>query len=137
MSRVTLTDIKLYNINNQYKNYKKQNRDLVFFRVGVLLRIVLIIFLLILLATVVWRVRGSNNTLTFTAFLEFLSNLNSVEIGQVDVSSFAIGGNWGIFDGLRNFFNVFSNLLGVLVWLGANVINVIRYIVAFVSFLFV
>lgn len=113
------------------------NRSRSTFNFRVLLRLLSIIAILILFIRLFWRLRGSSNTLNFTGFLKFLSNLNSVDIGAVNINSFVVGGDWGVFNFLRNFFNIFANLFGVVVWLSANVINVIRYLVAFIQFLFV
>lgn len=106
------------------------------FRVGVLLRLLGVIFLLMLLVAFTWRVNDSSNQLTFSSFLQFLSNLNSVEV-TFNIDTFRITADWFAFNFLRDFFNIFANIIGILVWFFVNVYNVFQYFFQFVRFLIV
>lgn len=77
---------------------------------------------------------GSNFGLT--NLLSNLSNSNSLQI-QFDISAFQIGGNWGVVDGIRQFFNAFATILGVLIWLGTNLINLILFLAQFARILLI
>lgn len=127
--------VKDYNLNKSFENAKRDNRQYFFNSAGIVFRLMLLIFFGIIFLRVFWVLRGSSNTVNFTGFLEFLSNLNSVDI-NVSVSNFVIGGDWGVFEFLRNFFNIFAQLFGVIVWLFSNIVNVLNYVLQFIFFLF-
>lgn len=114
-------------LNNERKN---SNRHYA----GMFFRLLLLIGFCIILVRVVWRVRGNDTGLTFTGFLEWLSNLNSIDI-TVNVSNFFIVGDWGWFDFFRNFLNIFAQIFGVIVWFGASFLTVLNYLLSFVLFL--
>lgn len=97
---------------------------------------ILFIIICVLLIFNFARKLGNNTDLSFSGFLTWLGNVDSFNI-QVNISSFTIGGDWGWFDGLRNFFNIFANLFGVLVYLCSNLINLIIFIGQFLVFMFV
>lgn len=119
--------------NKQIKDFKRSRFN---FRVGIVSRLLFVILFLIILVRVVSVVRnGSNSNLSFTGFLSFLSTLNTVQI-NISYTDFLIGGNWGIIDNLRQFFNVFAGVFGVLIWLTSNIVNVLLYIISFIRFVF-
>lgn len=97
---------------------------------------ILFIIICVLLIFNFARKLVNNADLSFSGFLTWLGTVDSFNI-QVDISSFRIGGDWGWFDGLRNFFNIFANLFGVIVYLCANLINLIIFIGQFLAFMFV
>ena len=101
-----------------------------------LLLVILGIFSTILLIINFSRsVIGSSNV-SFSSFLNFLSSIDIFQI-TINISDFTIPGNWGIIDGLRLFLNVFAQAIGVVVYLCANLINLIIYCAQFIRFLFV
>lgn len=75
------------------------------------------------------------SVLSFSSFLDWLSNRSSFKI-SINISDYFIGGDWGLFDGFRNFLNIFAQLSGCLAWLGANLINIIIFLAQFLLFLF-
>lgn len=93
-----------------------------------------IIFTIVLIGNVI-RISLNADTFTFTAFLEYISNAPAVDISFVELWN--LGGNWGVFEFLRNFFNMFGSVLSFLVWLGKNIISVLQYVFYFVRFIFV
>lgn len=97
---------------------------------------VLFMFLFAILVINLIRRVNSGVDISFNGFLVMLQSTRGYSI-TINISDFAIGGSWGVFDGLRQFFNVFANLFGVLVWLGANLINLILFLGQFLSFIFV
>lgn len=135
-SRDYLTKQSIEQHRQSEKILRKSRRQIFFKRTGVILRLLLLISCFILFIRIFSRLRGGDSSLSFTGFLEFLSNLNSFDI-NIDLSDFTIGGDWGIIDGLRRFFNIFGYAFGVLVWVCSNVFNVINYVFQFVRFLLV
>lgn len=111
-----------------YRRYRMQ-------QAGSMLRILFLVFLVLLGIRIFWQMRNGSSNLSFAGLLDWFSNLNSVEV-NVDVGNFFIGGDWGIFDGLRNFFNIFAQAFGVIVWLFSNILNLLLYLVSFVRFIF-
>lgn len=97
---------------------------------------VLFVFLFALLVINLFRRINNGTNVSFNGFLDMLSRSNSFSI-TVNISDFTINGNWGLIDGLRQFFNVFAQIFGVLVWLGSNLINLILFLGQFLSYLFV
>lgn len=104
--------------------------------VGFVVRIFFIITLVILFISILWRVRGGQTNLTFTGFLDWLSNLNYVDI-DLSFVNMRIGGDWGWFDFMRNFLNIFASVFGVICWLFGNLLNVCLYVLDFLRFLFI
>ena len=99
---------------------------------------ILFIFIVCLIFINVFRhVNGFNGSnFGFDNLLSNLSSIKSLQI-QFDISSFQIGGNWGIVDGIRHFFNAFATILGVLIWFGSNLINLISFLLQFLRILLV
>lgn len=92
----------------------------------------LILFALIIAS--IFKKSFSGEDLSFTSFLNWLGDLDSFTI-NISISDFFIYGNWGILDGLRNFFNIFAQLFGVIVYMGSNAINLIIFAGQFIGFL--
>lgn len=133
------------NSGNDFFDYKSEKvhvnsvnkayRDMNVRRYGVLFRLFGIALGFMLLVMLSWRLRGSDTTLTFTGFLDWLSGLNSVEV-PYSFTEITIGGDWGPFDVIRNFLQMFLSVMSVVVWLFANLVNVCLYLVSFLQFLF-
>lgn len=103
----------------------------------IILHILFWFVVLLIIVNLFRRVNGfAGSSFGFDNLLSNLSNSNSLQI-RFDISSFNIGGNWGIVDGLRQFFNAFATILGVLIWLGTNLINLILFLAQFTRILFV
>lgn len=99
---------------------------------------VIFIFVVSIFIINIFRITNNSNSgfFGFENLLNNLSNSNTIQL-RFDISSFTIGGDWGIFDGIRQFFNAFATILGVLIWFGANLINLILFLFQFVRLLFV
>ena len=100
-----------------------------------IIRVVFIVVAILLIINFA-RKLTSGADLSFSAFLNWLGNIDYYSI-SVKISSFTIKGDWGIVDGLRKFFNMFGNLFGVSVYMCANLINLILFLMQFVRFIFV
>lgn len=93
--------------------------------------------LAILLVSVVFSVLNqSNQTLTFTSFLEWLQNFHPT-FTNVTYVSHAIGGDWGLFEFLRLPIDITIQVFDFLLFLVKNLVNVLSYVTGFVSFIFV
>lgn len=120
--------------------YKRSEQDKYYapripYRVGLAFRLVFVFLIIILFVGFFWRSRGSANPFTFSSFLHFLSTLNNVDV-NFNISTFIIGGDWGAFNFFRNILNGFGSILGAVIWLGVNVVNVAVYLYQFISFLY-
>lgn len=73
--------------------------------------------------------------ISFTTFLEFISNPPAI-IPNVNISDFAITGSWGAFNFLKNFFNIFAQLIGIVVWFASSVLNLFAYAFYFIRYIF-
>lgn len=100
-----------------------------------LIRVVFIIFAILLLISFARKLYGGTD-LSFSAFLNWLGDVDSFGF-YATASPWTIHGDWGIIDGLRKFFNAFGNAIGVLFFMCANLIGVIGFLSQFLIFIFV
>lgn len=104
---------------------------------SIILRIIFVLCVCLLVINLFRRVSGfSNSGFGFSNLMTNLSNSDTMQL-SFDISKFQIGGNWGIVDGIRHFFNDFATILGVLIWLGTNLINLILFLAQFARILFI
>lgn len=96
---------------------------------------ILLILSLLLLFVSLFRKANNGSDISFASFLDWLSNLNTFQF-NVNIQDFFIYGNWGVFDFLRNFFNIFTGLFGVIVYLFSNLLNLFIYLTQFIVFLY-
>lgn len=96
---------------------------------------VLFLFLLVILIISLFRRVLGGSYISFNGFLDYLSSVHGVSV-DINISDFSIPGNWGVIDGLRQFFNIFAKMFGVIVWLASNLVNLILFVAQFVSFVF-
>ena len=103
----------------------------------IILHILVWFVVLLIIINLFRRVNGFVvSSFGFDNLLSNLSNFDSLQI-RFDIASFQIGGNWGIVDGIRQFFNAFATILGVLIWFGSNLINLILFLLQFLRILLV
>lgn len=105
-------------------------------RGNVVVRIVFtafLIFFITMFAVNIFRTFGGSTPVTFTGFLDFVSNTKPLIPNWV-VGSHAIDGDWWILDGLRLFFNIIINAFDFLLWIGSQAINLVTYFAQFFSF---
>lgn len=99
-------------------------------------RILSLIFSILLLVMIFRKFTGNNTTPTFTSFLEMLTNVKTPSIPFVNYS-FSSLGDWGVFNFLRDFLNVFVDLFNVILFLVNGIMSLFQYVVSFVSWLYV
>ena len=88
-----------------------------------------------LLSAFISGLRGVNQGITFTGFLNYLSSSPSLDF--VSMSDFSIAGDWGLVDFLRIFLNVISVLFTIVVWFCQIVINLFEWLFWLIRFFFV
>ena len=93
------------------------------------------IFSSILLVLVMLSVIKNGDTMTFTSFLDFLSS-NSSTFDFVNYVDYSIVGDWGLFNFLRDFFNLFIQVLNLAIYLTKIFIALIKFFLVLLAWVF-
>lgn len=101
-----------------YKEYQQEQKN-------ILINFVMIVALTIVTLSFIRGIFNPNSTYSFTQFLQNLVEISNYQISIVNLGDLAIGGDWGILDGLRMFLNSIMSILNLLVWLAQTLINVL------------
>lgn len=105
---------------------------------GMPIGILSIVFILLIVALLFTRFRGSEQTPTFTSLLEWFSGFEAPEIPFLEVESVQSLGDWTIaFNWLRDIVYFSIQIVNVLVFLCNGIIIAIGYIVHFCQWLFI
>lgn len=99
-------------------------------------RILSLVFLILLAVMIFRKFTGNNNIPTFTSFLEMLTNIETPTIPFVNYSFTSLG-DWGVFNWLRDFLNVFVDLFNVILFLVNGIISLFQYVTNFIMWLYV
>lgn len=119
--------VQQYQKDKQYKEYKQSRYQSFTNGVGLVLGVLLIAILIINVV----KFANGGKTITFSGLLNYLSTI------QVDfkvpnlttlTSYVTISGKWAILDGLRIFLNSLGSILGVVLYLGANLVYCITFL---------
>lgn len=97
--------------------------------------LLIIVFSLILLVCLFRALTNSTGTLTFTGFLERLSSF-SAPFPDLRILDNTIKNSWGIFDGLRDFINIFIQLFDFTLFLAKSMTNIASYVFDMIKFFF-
>lgn len=100
-----------------------------------LFSIFLIIFVILFLIAFI-RFSFNAEPITFSSLLLSLENAPTIDFSFV-LDFFQIGGNWGIFDFLRNLLNSFGGVLGLLSFVVLNLFNMLLYLRYFYKIIFI
>ena len=92
------------------------------------------IMILLLFIALIRNAQGWQH-LSFSSFLDYLTTSPTI-IPSFSVTDFAIVSDWGIFNFFRDFFNIFTQTFGVLIWICSSIFNVLLYLFYFVRFIF-
>lgn len=98
------------------------------------LSLVIVIFSILFIVSYVRSLFGASD-LTFTSFLEFIQSVPQVSFSNTFIDM-TILGDWGIFEFLRQFINIFTNILSVLIFLFGGLVQLIMYLVYLLRYLF-
>lgn len=131
MTKEQFREIQFSNSVRRYQSTQRSN--FLRFLSGVFFLIAVVFFIVVFLR----KSYGSSGSsgLTFVSFLDWLSSRQSFKI-SVDISSFGVDGNWGVFDFFRVFLDYIAQFSGVLAWLGSNLVNLVIFVGQFLIFVF-
>lgn len=121
------------NVAPKLTNEEKYNTKSYFSALGFLSIVVAILLILSLIGSL--RSGASGYTFSFAGLLDYLSDAPTIN-PSFSLSQFVIGGDWGLFDFLRVFFNFFGKIFGFASWFSALIWNAIEYVAYFFSFIF-
>jgi len=94
-----------------------------------------LVFFVILIAMLFSSLVGNNNTITFSSLIDWIENYHPA-IDNFSFVDLTIQDDWGLFNGLKDFFNVIMQIFSFLVYIFKALVNAISYIGGFVQFLF-
>lgn len=96
------------------------------------------LLLLVILIVNVFKFANGGSQVTFSAFLSFLSNFDvGFELPNLNnlIDMFTISKKWSLLDGFRIFLNSLGSILGLVAYLGANIVYTITFLSKFIIFL--
>lgn len=89
----------------------------------------------ILLVILLVKTASGFEPITFTSLLEFLSSVKKVFV-DFSIGDFTITADWGLFDGLRDFLNIPMSMIGIVVFVGKSLVNILWFFVQIIYFIF-
>ena len=92
-----------------------------------------LIFICLLILMVVKAASGKS-PVTFTSLLEFLSTIDRPFVNFA-ISDYSITADWGLLNGLRNFFNIFMSIFGIGVFTAKSLVNVLAFLFQVLGFI--
>lgn len=98
--------------------------------------VILSFIVLALIAVYIVRYSDGGFTVpTFSSLLEMLSNVPDISISLETIVPISL--DWGVFNFLRDFFNVFVKLFNLVLWIADNLLICLEYIFYFLRWIFV
>ena len=99
---------------------------------------ILLIFVCILLIVNFFRATTEVGSISFYSLLQTFGAANETLIPFTSrLLNITIGGDWGLLNGLRDFFNIFGSIFSVAIFLSQNILASINFVVNFVALLLV
>lgn len=96
-----------------------------------------LLVIIILSACVIRILTGFGTQISFTGFLEFLSDCPRIDLSVLKTfQDLTIQGSWGLFDFLRTFLNLFMQFFSVIAFVFSGIIQAIIFAIYFLRFLF-
>lgn len=95
------------------------------------------VLIAILIGVALVRVLSGNEIISFQTLLEYLGNAPVVNMPFKFFNDLTIVGDWGLFNFLKDFFNLTTGVVSILVFLATGLINAIIYLTYFIRFIFV
>ena len=96
---------------------------------------IIIIICCILLFLSLIRTVYNKDSVSLVSFVDFLQTAPNIAFSSfVD---FTITADWGVFNFLRSFLNIFTGALSVLIFIGASIVQVIIYLMWIIGYIFV
>lgn len=114
-----------------------RNRHKFYYNRGLKLGAVFGLLIILCIASFILQQQSNPNAtpLTFTALLKSLENVPSVSIPFINVGMIQLG-DWGLFNFLRDFIKLLIQIPNVLIFLINGVMNLVSYVIYFMSLLF-
>lgn len=100
------------------------------------LSILSLVFIIILAAGLLRKLSGGSSVPTFTGFLEMLTSVPDISIPFINAGIIQQLGDWGIFNFLRDFLNIFIDLLNIVVFLCNGIVQINLYVIYFLRWFF-
>lgn len=101
--------------------------------IALFFRVLFVIICFVLLINI-GRILFNGSSVTFSGFLDFVSNTNFSQI-NVNIRDFTIVSDWGLFNFLKDFINIFASLMGVTFFMVSNLLNLLLFILNFVVYI--
>lgn len=102
---------------------------------SIILNLFFLLFCILLIFSLV-RILNNGSPLTLSSFLDYLSTAPQL-VANGGFINLSIVADWGVFNFLRDFLNIFAGLLSCLIYLGSMIIQLITYIIWFLKYLFI
>ena len=96
---------------------------------------VLVVLISIVLIFNFARSLTQSGGLTFEAIFQYISATPTIPL--IPLNSLTITANWGIFNFVRDFINIFTGILTISTWFAINMMNALLFIFRFVTLMFV
>lgn len=103
----------------------------IFFRI---LGIILALLLVINVFRNVFNAGSASVQVNFTGLLNSLSSYPQISFTNY-LNSYVITADWGLLNGLRNFFNIFAHMIGLIVFLAVNLTSMLSFVFRSLSIL--
>lgn len=100
------------------------------YKANLVINVLAIIIALLFIANFI-RLANSSGFLTFESFIQQCSTFSQFPL--TNFIDLRIVADWGFFNFFRDFLNIFSVLLSVSLYLGANIMNSLWFTIQFVS----
>lgn len=101
-----------------------------------LLRVFLSFICIVLIVVTLYSIlTGGDRTMTFRGFLDWISNFKPIFPDLAFVSN-EIVDSWGLFDGLKNFINIFIDIFDFALYCVKSALNLVSYITSIIAFMF-
>ena len=130
MSKKTVTRSTTVNLGRSGSNVTYTNTSKVPSRVPLVFAIIFAVLLVIMVV----KTASGNPPVTFTSLLEFLSTIERPFV-NFSIGDYTITADWGLINGLRDFFNVFMSLVGILVFTAKSLIHSLAVVFKLVGFI--
>lgn len=100
----------------------------------IIFSILALIFSIVLLFSV-FRIVFGSDPVSFSALLNYAASTPQIDISYVDY--LYIGGDWGLFDGLRSFLNTIMSVFNIAIWMCKNIANLLIVVFYYITLLIV
>jgi hypothetical protein len=94
------------------------------------------IILALLLFVALFRELRGLPTITFSGFLEFLQGVPDVSTSWATTIDLTIYGNWEVFEFLRIFLNMFTDVFELLILVSGGLVQTFTFVLYFLHYLF-